>query len=163
MSDAPTGRRKDGKPYKEGNTREDGSYIHGKGRTPEHSRFAAGDGRRRGRRAKGTKNLLTDWEEELAETIPVMENGKKKRITKQRALVKSTVDRGIKAKERSSEIAFGFAAKVEMRNEQAGLTLSDSELIAAWEAQRAADRQTVLDDNVLAEPKEAPDGAAEDQ
>ena len=40
------GRRQDGKSYKEGNTRADGSYGVGKYRTPEDTRFKKGDAAR---------------------------------------------------------------------------------------------------------------------
>ena len=129
-----SGRRIDGKPYKDGNTREDGSYDVGKSRPPEATRFAKDDGRARGRRAKGTRNLATDWTEELAEKITISENGKSKKITKQRAVVKATVNRGLKGSERAAEIAFRNAAQ---RDVEAGkLRISDQEIIERWMAQR---------------------------
>ena len=76
------GRRKKGKPYKSGNTREDGSYRVGKNRTPPETRFQVGDGRRRGRRAKGVENADTFFERELARPITVRENGKDRTVTK---------------------------------------------------------------------------------
>lgn len=72
----PEGRRKDGKPFKAGNTRDDGSYGVGKNRTPVATRFAAGDGRKRGRRGKGVKGLKTVLAAELAAHQTVGINGK---------------------------------------------------------------------------------------
>lgn len=57
------GRRQDGRPFAEGNVRDDGSYLVGKARPPQATRFAKGDGRPRGRRPKGTRNLATEWDE----------------------------------------------------------------------------------------------------
>jgi hypothetical protein len=133
--DQTPGRRKDGKPYKTGNTRDDGSYGVGRERPPQHSQFAVDDGRPRGRRARGTRNLTTDWAEELAERITISEGGKPKRVTKQRALVKSTVSRGMKSSDRAAETAFRHAA-IE-RGPSTALALSDNEMIEAWLAQRA--------------------------
>ncbi|KQU48126.1 hypothetical protein ASG67_12345 [Sphingomonas sp. Leaf339] len=128
------GRRIDGKPYKDGNTREDGSYDVGKSRPPEATRFARDDGRARGRRAKGTRNLATDWKEELAEKITISENGKSMKITKQRAVVTATVNRGLKGSERAAEIAFRHAGE---RDVEAGkLRISDQDIIERWMAQR---------------------------
>ena len=76
------GRRKNGSPYKFGNTREDGSYRVGKNRTPPETRFQVGDGRKRGRRAKGIENADTFFERELARPITVRENGKDRKVTK---------------------------------------------------------------------------------
>jgi len=75
-------RRKNGIPYKFGNTREDGSYRVGKNRTPPETRFQVGDGRKRGRRGKGVENADTFFERELARPITVRENGKDRKVTK---------------------------------------------------------------------------------
>lgn len=149
----PPGRRKDGKPYKTGNTRDDGSYGVGRQRPPQHTRFAVDDGRTRGRRSKGTKNLATDWAEELAERITISEGGKPRRVTKQRALVKSTVSRGMKSSDRAAETAFRHAAGE--RGPSTALALSDTEIIAAWLAQResqAADDPAHDSDPVTTSP-----------
>lgn len=80
------GRRKDGKPYKEGNTREDGSYGIGKNRPPVSGQFRKGDGRDRGKRKKGVRNADTDFERELKRKVPITENGKKRMVTKSHAV-----------------------------------------------------------------------------
>lgn len=140
------GLRKDGRPFKEGNTRDDGSYSIGKNRTSEHTRFAKNDGRKRGRRAKGTANLSTDWKEELAERIEITENGRKKKITKQRGIVKSLASRAMKSSDRAAEIAMRHANE---RDERTGkLRLADEEIMERWLAQRFAqlDEPKLLDD-----------------
>lgn len=90
----PTGRRKDGLPFKEGNTRDDGSYAVGKNRAPESGRFAVGDGRKRGKRAKGMRNADTDFEEEYNRRVTVSEGGKKRTVSKGRASVIRLLDNG---------------------------------------------------------------------
>lgn len=137
------GRRKDGKPFAEGNTREDGSYAVGHARTPSHSRFAAGDGRPRGRRKKGVKNLATDFAEELAQKITIVEGGVKKTVTKQRGLVKSLIDRGMKRSDRAVETALRYAPQEEVDR---GLSLSDREVLEAWLAQQLSTRSGDDDD-----------------
>jgi hypothetical protein len=107
------GIRKDGKPFKEGNLREDGSYKIGRGRTSVDTRFRADDGRARGRRPKGTPNLASDWKEELSETIVITENGKKKRVSKQRAVVKATANGAMKGQDRKIELVHRHAADIE--------------------------------------------------
>jgi hypothetical protein len=142
------GFRKDGKPHRAGNTREDGSFKVGRERPPEHTRFAVGDGRKRGGRTKGTKNLATDWAEELAERITIHEGGKPKRVTKQRGLVKSTVSRAMKSSDRAAETAFRHAAAE--RGPSTGLALSDSETIQQWLAQQTSQAASdPLDDHEL--------------
>lgn len=86
------GRRKDGKPYKENNTREDGSYAVGRNRTPVTTRFAKDDGRKRGRRTKGTLNADTQFERELNRKTVIRENGKERRVSKSEAVDLRLID-----------------------------------------------------------------------
>jgi hypothetical protein len=125
-----SGRRKDGKPYKEGNTREDGSYRHGKDRVSVDHQFRTNDGRKRGRRGKGTKNLLTEWREELDAKMILSEGGKPCKVTKRRALIKSQIDRGLKKSDRAAETALRYAEMSEKRDP--GLQADDIAIIAAW-------------------------------
>jgi hypothetical protein len=58
-------------PFKPGNIDAAGDYVVGKRRPPDSSKFRAGDGRQRGRRPKGTRNLKTDFGEELASNTKI--------------------------------------------------------------------------------------------
>ncbi|WP_126177103.1 DUF5681 domain-containing protein [Tsuneonella rigui] len=91
----PEGRRKDGKPFKPDNTRDDGSYVVGKGRPPEAGKFATGDGRKRGRRRKGDRNADTDFEEEYNRKITLAEGGAKRRVSKGRAATMRLFDNAV--------------------------------------------------------------------
>jgi len=74
----------------------------GYGKPPKKHRFKKGQsGNPRGR-PNGTKNLKTDLTEELGEQIALIEGGKKQRISKQRALIKSLVARAIKGNDRAA-------------------------------------------------------------
>lgn len=135
--DQKPGIRKDGKPYKEGNTREDGSYELGKYRPPEQHKFRVDDGRKRGVRAKGRKNLLTEWREELDAKITISEGDRVKKITKRRALIKRKIDRGLKTSDRANEEALRYAELSEKRDP--GLQADDLAIIGAWLDQMLAD------------------------
>ena len=77
-------------------------YEVGYGKPPERTRFKPGQsGNPRGR-PKGTKNLKTDLMDELAQRIAISEGGQLQTVTKQRALVKSAVNRGIKGDARAT-------------------------------------------------------------
>ncbi|CAN5409964.1 hypothetical protein BH09PSE4_BH09PSE4_03440 [soil metagenome] len=133
------GIRKDGKPFKEGNTRADGSYGTGKNRPPEEHQFSTGDNRERGKRGKGRKNLLTEWREELDSKMTLTEGGKTKKITKRRALIKTNIERGLKKSDRANETAMRYAELSEKRDP--GLQADDLAIIHSWLAdmQRTAD------------------------
>lgn len=141
--DQGRGHRKDGKPFAEGNTREDGSYAVGRNRAPTHSRFAAGDGRPRGRRKRGVKNLATDFAEELALKVSMTEGGVRRKVTKQRGLVASLIDRGMKRSDRAAEIVLRHAPIEEIDR---GLSLPDREVLEAWLAQQLGARSDDGDD-----------------
>lgn len=126
----PRGTRKDGKPYKAGNTRADGSYNTGKFRPPVSGQFAVDDGRPRGRRSRGVKNLMTEWREELDQKITINEGGKARKVTKRRALIKSKVSRGLGKSDRANEEALRYAELSEKR--EPGLQADDLTLIEAW-------------------------------
>lgn len=87
-----SGYRKNGKPFKAGNIREDGSYATGRNRPPKKGQFAAGDGRKRGRRSKNVPNADTDFLRELDRKIVVRENGKDRKTTKGHAVDLRLID-----------------------------------------------------------------------
>jgi len=79
-----------------------GGYEVGYGKPPKHTRFKQGEsGNPRGR-PKGTKNLKTDLMEELGERILVQEGGEARKLSKQRAVVKTLVNRTLKGDARAA-------------------------------------------------------------
>ena len=80
-------------------------YEVGYRKPPRHTRFKPGQsGNPRGR-PKGTKNLKTDLIEELGEKIVIREGDRSQKVSKQRALLKSVVNRAIKGDARAVGIA----------------------------------------------------------
>lgn len=93
--------------------KDDKDYEVGYGKPPLHSRFQPGHsrGNRKGRKV-GSTNLKTDLQAELAEKVTLSENGKPIRLTKQRALVKAMVLKGIKGDQRAATKAFDLLLKL---------------------------------------------------
>lgn len=104
--------------------------------TPTGTRFKPGQsGNPRGR-PKGRRNLKTDLHEELSERIVVREGDRQVRMTKQRALVKSTVARAIKGDPRAQTKAFelllrAFGIDDEIRKDSE-LGSEDAAILAAF-------------------------------
>jgi len=87
-------------------------YEVGYRKPPRHTQFKPGkSGNPRGR-PKGTKNLATDLREELGETVLVREGDRAKRISKQRALVKSLMTRTLKGDARAATLLTSMMMRV---------------------------------------------------
>jgi hypothetical protein len=83
----------------------------GYGSPPTHSQWQKGQSGNPPGRKKGAVNFKTDLMEELGEIIPVTEGGKAKRITKQRALIKALLTKGIKGDVRAASAVIAWMAK----------------------------------------------------
>jgi Family of unknown function (DUF5681) len=81
--------------------RTEGDYEVGYGKPPWHSRFQKGQsGNPRGR-PRGSKNSTTLMMEALQELVSVNENGRRKKITKQEAIIKQIVNKAASGDYRS--------------------------------------------------------------
>ena len=98
--------------YKPGNTDENGDYKVGRNRPPEHGKFRTGDGRKRGRRKKGTRNLATDFNEELASKVTLKVDGKPRRVTKQRAIMMRLMDNASRGQNPAINTILNYAEKL---------------------------------------------------
>jgi hypothetical protein len=96
------------KKYAPENTGPDGSYLVGKGRPPSSGKFAVDDGRKRGRREKGTKNLATDFLDEMAKPVTLSVNGEQKKVSRQRAIVMRLLDNASRGQSRAIDTAFKY-------------------------------------------------------
>lgn len=66
----------------------------GYGRPPKHSQFAKGKSGNPKGRPKGSRNFSTLLHDELNVKIPITENGNRRKITKQEAMVKQLANKG---------------------------------------------------------------------
>jgi hypothetical protein len=128
-------------------------------RPPRHSRFRKGrSGNPRGR-PKGTLNLATDLAEELGEMIEVRENGAVRRISKQRAMVKSLAAQTLKGNARAAAQLFSLAVRLlgdqpDSAEAAPPLSVDEAAVMEAYEA-RMRDRMR----RELASRDHAGDGA----
>jgi len=87
-------------------------YNVGYCRPPEHSRFKPGQsGNRRGR-PKGACNIETEIREELLSTINVKENGRRKKMSSIRALIRRLKEKGFAGDVRSASKLIELALRL---------------------------------------------------
>ncbi|MFM7349379.1 MAG: DUF5681 domain-containing protein [Erythrobacter sp.] len=137
------GRRKDGLPYRDGNTREDGSYLVGRGRPQVKGQFASGDGRPRGRRAKGVRNADTEFMRELSRRIVLKESGGgERKVTKSHAVDLRLIQNAIsKGDNRAIEMIDARRRRIAEAGEASRRRhrLSDQAILEAYLRERADD------------------------
>jgi hypothetical protein len=79
---------------------------------PDATRFKPGKSGNPAGRPKGSRNLATDLAAELAEQITVREGGRPRRISKQRALVKSLMVKALGGDVRATTALLALYARV---------------------------------------------------
>lgn len=103
---------------------------------PKNTQFKPGQsGSPRGR-PKGTKNLRTDLNEELAETIAVKEGGQQLVISKQRAMLKSLMAKSIKGDTAAARALINLIVGIEQADAERSVvvttTAEDLEVLQAY-------------------------------
>ena len=107
-------------------------YEVGRGNPPKHTRFKKGKSGNPKGRPKGTKNLKTDLEEELRESVLLKEGSVRKKISKQRAMLKATVAKALKGDVRAAETILKLIDKLldeEVSKPEQPLTKDETNLI----------------------------------
>jgi hypothetical protein len=120
----------------------------GYGKPPVHSRFVKGRSGNPKGRPKGSRNFHTDLLAELEEPIPIRVGERVRSISKQRALIKSMMNRALKGDVRAADVLVKWrgvdheepAAEVEE-----GLSADNQELLAGIEARLFPRNQPVTD------------------
>jgi hypothetical protein len=76
-------------------------YRVGYAKPPEHTRFKKGRSGNPNGRPKGAKNFAGELQQELAEPILVKEDGKSRRLSKRRAMIKRQVQKALQGDARA--------------------------------------------------------------
>ena len=87
-------------------------YKVGYGKPPKAKQFKPGRSGNPKGRPKGSRNLATDLAAELGEQITVREEGRSRRISKQRALIKSLMARALQGDVRATAAMLALYARV---------------------------------------------------
>ena len=115
-------------------------YEIGYGKSPRHTRFQRGRSGNPHGRPKGAQNLATMLSEALNEMVTVAENGRRRKISKRRAIITQLVNRSAQADLKATQILLAVMQDVERRSEttpaEADFDAADQkvieQLIARW-------------------------------
>ena len=98
-------------------------YEVGYARPPKATRFQAGrSGNPRGR-PRGVKNFATLFTEELARSVTLTENGRRRRMAKREALIKQTINKALSNDPKAAALVFDQIRRLD--SEPAGAPASD--------------------------------------
>jgi hypothetical protein len=100
----------------------------GYGRPPKANQFKPGKSGNPKGRPKGSLNLVNDLAAELSELITVREDGRTRRISKQRALIKSLLAKGIQGEVRAAAAVLALYARVNVEGLDDQNSIDDAEL-----------------------------------
>jgi hypothetical protein len=87
-------------------------YKVGYGKPPKSGQFKRGKSGNPKGRPKGSLKLATDLAAELSEQITVREDGKARRVTKQRALIKSLMAKALQGDVRANAAVLALYARM---------------------------------------------------
>lgn len=94
---------------------------------PKDTQFKPGKSGNPSGRPKGSRNLRTDLMEELSEKIVVTEGGQQRTISKQQALVKAMMAKGMKGDTSAGKAIFNLALGFEQVTSQERISLAISD------------------------------------
>lgn len=110
----------------------------GYGNPPKATRFKKGQSGNPKGRPKGHKNFKTDLTEALSATIPITIDGKKKSVTKQRAIIESVILKALQGSDRARAQLFSMIvrslAEENARETTTDFSEQDLEILRRYEA-----------------------------
>ena len=113
-------------------------YVVGYGKPPLHTRFQKGRSGNPNGRPRGRKNMSTLLSDALNGSVIVVENGRRKKITKREAIVTQLVNKSAAADLKATQIVLAMLRELESQDDgsadRAVFTEADHEIIRRIQA-----------------------------
>ena len=106
-------------------TEQNPEYEVGYKKPPQRSRFKKGESGNPNGRPRGSKNLATLLEKELRQRVVVNENGRRRSITKQEAMIKHLVNKALSGDRRLLQLMLEEIRLLETRAASSGTAIID--------------------------------------
>jgi Family of unknown function (DUF5681) len=116
-------------------------YDVGYKRPPKRSQFRPGQSGNPAGRKQGVRNIRSDLMQELSEIIAYPENGRERKVSKQRAVVKTLVAKAIDGDDRAISTVFACVRDIERGNEDSTSFPADTEDLEILESFVARERK----------------------
>lgn len=123
------------------------NYKVGYKKPPKASQFKPGQSGNPKGRPKNTKNFKTDLKEEIYELIQITEGGEIRTISKQRALIKRIMAKGLNGDIRAAEVVFKYVTThlqdEEIQNDLQDLVDEDMKLLNRYARKRFGIKENI--------------------
>jgi hypothetical protein len=119
-------------------------YVVGYGKPPVHSRFQKGRSGNPKGRPRGRKNMSTLLSDALNGSVIVVENGRRKKITKREAIVTQLVNKSASADLKATQMVLAMLSDLESRadasTDPAPFTEADQQVIQRIQARLRSEK-----------------------
>lgn len=124
-------------------------YDVGYKKPPAATRFQPGQSGNKAGRPKGARNLATEWDEELNEKIIISQGGRKKKISKKRAILKRITQKALEGKDRAAALALQGAMMAEQPSAVKAdeLGVSDLKILENFKRRVVAEHKAAIAQN----------------
>jgi len=111
-------------------------YAVGKGKPPKDTRFKPGQSGNLKGRPKGRKNFTTELDEVLTAPVPIMENGRSRKVTSRMAalmrLRKKALEGDGRAMDKFLELSIQHATEQEVASTERKLSASEDDILQRY-------------------------------
>jgi len=121
-------------------------YEVGYGKPPRHTRFKKGRSGNPKGKTRGSKNLSSLLSDALSEPVFVVENGRRRKITKREAMITQLVNKSAKGDPKATQIVLAMLQDMERRADpgaaaNATFTEADQQLIRQLRARLQGEKE----------------------